>query len=452
MKTFRFKKLLQNGAWLNNTEVTVDNSGIITSINKTDKTTNCFGYAIPGFQNAHSHAFQYAMAGIAENHNTKNTQDDFWSWRTAMYKLALSINPKELEVIATMLYSEMLRHGYTSVAEFHYLHHDKDGNKYNNLAQMSESLICAAKNTGINITLIPIFYQMGGFGKKPYENQKRFINKTINDYLKLLDAAKKTCNLYNNANIAIGVHSLRAVESSDIIKLSTLNNDKLPFHIHISEQKKEIEDCLDFLGQRPISWFSENINLNDNYHLVHATHLNNKEILNISKSKANIVICPSTEGNLGDGIFPFKQFSSLNWSIGTDSHISLNPMEEIRILDYGQRLTSHNRNTFGSEKNGNSGLSALLSITKAGRKAMGNNSSDFFKVGQPLNALVINDKHPLISTTNNNNLLNTIIYCSDVSMYEGTIANGTWRVKNGLIKNQKIYSNFNEVINNLKNR
>jgi len=452
MKTFRFKKLLQNTSWLNNIEITVDETGIITSINELANTTNCIGYAIPGLQNAHSHAFQYAMAGIAENHNTKNTQDDFWSWRAAMYKLALSINPDELEIIATMLYSEMLRNGYTSVAEFHYLHNDKDGNKYNNLAQMSESLINAAKNTGINITLIPIFYQMGGFGQKPYENQKRFINKTINDYLKLLDSTKKTCNLYNNANLALGVHSLRAVESSDIIELSKINKDKLPFHLHISEQKKEIEDSINFLGQRPVSWLSENINLNDNYHLVHATHLDDREIINISKSKANIVICPSTEGNLGDGIFPFKKFSSLNWSIGTDSHISLNPMEEIRILDYGQRLTSHNRNTFATKKNGNSGLSALNSITKAGRKAMGNNNSDFFKIGQALNALVISDKHPLISTTNNNNLLNTIIYSSDVSMYEGTIANGSWRVKNGLIQDQKIYSIFNKVISKLKNR
>lgn len=452
MKKFNFKKILQNNGWINNVEVITDEKGIIYSINISDKEESYNGYAIPGFQNAHSHAFQYAMAGIAENHNTNNIQDDFWSWRAAMYKLALSINPDQLETIASMLYSEMLRNGYTSVAEFHYLHHDKKGNKYNNVSEMSERLISAAINSGINITIVPVFYQMGGFGQEPFDNQKRFINKTTEDYLHLLENVEKACINCNNANIGIGVHSLRAVNSSDIIELSKINNNKLPFHLHISEQKKEIDDSISFLGKRPVSWLTDNIDLNSNYHLVHATHLDKYEINDISKSKANIVICPSTEGNLGDGIFPFKKFSSLNWSIGTDSHVGLNPMEEIRILDYGQRLTSNNRNTFANKNNGDSGLSALESTIINGRKAMGDYNSEFFKVGEKLNALVISDKHPLISSTRNENLLNTIIYSSDISMYKGTIANGNWKVQNGAIKNQKIYSDFYKVISELKNR
>ena len=220
MKSFLFKGLLTSQGWKKNVEVQVDTNGVITSVDYDSKSKNSEfvnGFAIPGFQNAHSHSFQYAMAGLAERHEGTGVPDDFWSWREAMYKLALTVNPDQFEAIATMLYAEMLRHGYTSVAEFHYLHHDQKGHTYNNLAEIGSRLVSAAKRVGIKITLVPIFYQKGGFGKAPTDGQRRFISSTIDDYQKLYEASEKATKDYTGANIAIGIHSMRGVEP-EIIK------------------------------------------------------------------------------------------------------------------------------------------------------------------------------------------------------------------------------------------
>ncbi|MBG6130853.1 formimidoylglutamate deiminase [Aquimarina sp. EL_43] len=460
MKTYHFKGILQNTGWKEHTGVTVNNEGIITDISSFDPqhTSNKIidGFAIPGFQNAHSHAFQYAMAGLAERHeNTTSTPDDFWGWREAMYQLALTMNPEQMEAIATMLYAEMARHGYTNVAEFHYVHHDKNGVPYANLSEMGNSLISAAKNAGIGITLIPIFYQKGGFGKEPNDRQRRFISPTIDKYLTLLESSKAACKHYQYANIAIGIHSMRGVEPSDIAEIAKSGPQGIPFHIHVSEQLKEIEDSVKYLGKRPVEWLLDHVDMNDRFHLVHATHLTDNEIEGIAKSKANVVLCPSTEGNLGDGLFPLRKYQENGgkWSIGTDSHVGLNPLEELRILDYGQRLISHKRNTYSSHQQGDSGMYAIEMATKTGRKAMNNFTADFFKVGEPLNACIIDASSPLLATTATQNLASTIVYATDSNMQLGTIANGEMIVANqNHIKYHEIKEKFAKTIDALKNR
>ncbi|PKV50936.1 formimidoylglutamate deiminase [Aquimarina sp. MAR_2010_214] len=460
MKTYYFKGILQNTGWKENTSFTVNNEGIITDISSFDpqNTSNEIidGFAIPGFQNAHSHAFQYAMAGLAERHeSTTSTPDDFWGWREAMYQLALTMNPEQMEAIATMLYAEMARHGYTNVAEFHYVHHDKNGVPYANLSEMGNSLISAAKNVGIGITLVPIFYQKGGFGQEPNDRQRRFISPTIDEYLTLLESSKEACTHYQHANIAIGIHSMRGVEPSDIAEIAKSGPQNIPFHIHVSEQLKEIEDSVKYLGKRPVEWLLDHVDMNDRFHLVHATHLTDNEIEGIAKSKANVVLCPSTEGNLGDGLFPLRKYQENGgkWSIGTDSHIGLNPLEELRILDYGQRLISHKRNTYSSNQQGNSGMYALEMVTETGRKAMNNFNKDFFKVGEPLNACIIDASSPLLATASTKNLTSTIVYATDSNMQLGTIANGEMIVKNrNHTKYQEIKEKFVKTIDALKNR
>lgn len=419
MKTYRFKALLQNQGWLENTAVSVDENGKIISISNNSEGEFINGYAIPAFQNAHSHAFQYAMAGLAENHSG---DDDFWSWREAMYSLALNLDPDEMKTIAAMLYAELVRHGYSNVAEFHYVHHDKNGQPYNNLATMGEALIEAAQEAGIKITLIPIFYQKGGFGIEPNERQRRFISKTFDDYAKLFEISANVCKKYEHANIAVGIHSMRGVDHQDILRTANELPNDVPFHIHVSEQLKEVEDCLNYLGKRPVEWLLENLELNERFHLVHATHLTASETERLAKSKANVVICPSTEGNLGDGIFPLREFQSFdgNWSIGTDSHIGLNPLEELRLLDYGQRLISHQRNTFS----GDSGLYSITKATIAGRKAMNNFTKDFFAVGESFDACIIKADEPLLANVSLKNLASTIIYAADASHISGTFING----------------------------
>ncbi|MCD9186085.1 MAG: formimidoylglutamate deiminase [Pyrinomonadaceae bacterium] len=424
MKKYRFKALLQNHGWLENPTVSLNESGKIVSISQEKDGEFIDGYAIPAFQNAHSHAFQYAMAGLAENHFS--TADDFWSWRETMYSLALNLNPEQIKTIAAMLYAEMLRHGYSNVAEFHYVHHDKNGEPYSNSAETGKSLIEAAKETGIKITLIPIFYQKGGFGIAPNERQRRFISKTFDDYARLFEASENVCKLYENANIAVGIHSMRGVFYEDILRAANDLPNDVPFHIHVSEQLKEVEDCINFLGKRPVEWLLENIDLNERFHLVHATHLTGNETENLAKSNANVVLCPTTEGNLGDGIFPLREYQKHggSWSIGTDSHVSLNPLEELRLLDYGQRLISHKRNTFTDETISDSGLFAFTKTTIAGRRAMNNFETEFFAIGKPFDACVINANAPLLAGVNPENLASTIVYATDSHTFYGTFVNG----------------------------
>lgn len=446
MKSYRFKALLQNQGWLKNATVSLNESGKVIAISQEENPDSTYieGYALPGFQNAHSHAFQYAMAGLAERHSTAQEADDFWSWREAMYQLALNIDPEQMKIIAAMLYAELLRNGFTNVAEFHYLHHDKNGAPYNNLAETGEALVEAAKESGIKITLIPIFYQKGGFGQAPNDRQRRFISRTFDDYLKLFEATAQVCRQYEGAKTGVGVHSLRGVDHTDILRTAREAPHDVPFHIHVSEQLKEVEDSLKYLGKRPVEWLLDNIELNERFHLVHATHLTDKEIERLAKTHSNVVLCPSTEGNLGDGIFPLRAFQSYGgqWSIGTDSHVGLNPLEELRLLDYGQRLTSHKRNTFIGDKTEESGLSAITKATIAGRKAMNNFESEFFAVGASFDACVIRSDEPLLANVKTENLTSSILYTTDASQIYATFVAGKLIQKDA--KYQQIKADFIE--------
>lgn len=444
MANYQFKGLLLNEGWMSPAYVHTDDNGIISYLSTQKEYGVNYeiveGYAIPGFQNAHSHAFQYAMAGIAEHHKPGNSADDFWSWREAMYKVALSIAPDELQAIAAMLYSEMVQHGYTHVAEFHYLHHDKNGQPYSNLAEMGERLVAASKQAGIKITLVPMFYQQGGFGMKPQDHQRRFISSTIDEYYQLLEATKKAVTSETHATHGFGIHSLRAVHPDDIKSTLREVDRQLPIHIHIAEQLKEIEDAKAYLKARPVEWLLDNNEVNNQYHLVHATHLTEQETKGIAQSGANVVLCPSTEGNLGDGIFPLHSYQAHGgyWSIGTDSHVGLNPLEELRILDYGQRLTSHQRNTFTGTDGGDSATTAYNQSLISGRKAMGNHNAAYFEIGQPLDAAIYDASVPLLNTSTKDNILTSIIYCGEATWNLGTIVNGQWIVKEGIHERKEL--------------
>ncbi len=432
-KAYRFKGLLTEDGWIHNAVVQLSENGNILEINsdKNVSTEVVDGFAIPGFQNAHSHAFQYAMAGLAELHEGRGVPDDFWSWRSAMYDLALGIDPDQMEAIATQLYSEMVRHGYTAVAEFHYVHHDKEGKPYANKAELGERLVRAAAKAGIHITLVPMFYQKGGFGKEAEPKQRRFISKTLEEYIDLFESTKKMVGSYNHASLGMGIHSLRAVEDSAIKGLQEFYRGDLPFHIHVSEQLKEIEDCLAFYGKRPVEWLLDTMDVNEKFHLVHATHLNDAEVKGIAQSGAHVVLCPTTEGNLGDGLFRFHDFKNLGgkWSIGTDSHVSLNPLEELRLLDYGQRLITHKRTTYFEPGKGDSGCNAIERAWRSGREAMGHASKTFFAVGAPFDAVVFDASIPLLATSGEKNLTNTIVYSSDATHILGTLVHGKWQAK-----------------------
>jgi formimidoylglutamate deiminase len=446
LRFFRFNGLYRDGSWLMPAYVGVDEAGVIKYLSQNTPdgvgAETVQGYALPGFQNAHSHAFQYAMTGDAEIHPA-GLDDDFWTWREAMYRCALSVDPSQAEAIAAMLYAEMLRNGYTHVAEFHYLHHDKDGRPYSNLAEMAERMVAAAESAGIKITLVPVFYQKGNFGQAPTDRQRRFISKTVEDYLKLLDATSKWAKSY-----AFSVHSLRAVDLDDIKTAFDQAPKDLPFHLHVAEQKKEVADCVAYTGQRPMQWLLSNMDVNERFHLVHSTHLDDEELKKLAASKATVVLCPSTEGNLGDGIFRMKEYVRLGgrWSIGTDSHIGLDPLEEFRMIDYRQRLTTNLRSTF----EGNAAAYMIDEAQTRGRMAMGIRSKDF-TIGDPFDAVVYNARSPRLSTATDQNLLSVLLYHGNSSLALGTIVNGKWIVKSQRHMNfQSIRARFVKTMNELK--
>lgn len=428
---YRFKGLLQREDWLSPAYVGVDAKGIIRYLSSSAPTDGVSveaidGYGIPGFQNAHSHAFQYAMAGWAERH-APGTDDDFWSWREEMYKCALSVDPDQAEAIAAMLYAEMVRHGYTHVAEFHYVHHDKQGKPYANLAEMGERMIAAAQKAGIRITLVPVFYQKGGFGKPPEERQRRFISKSVDDYFRLLEASKKVVEKNDGTYLGFSVHSLRAVDLKDTERSFAQAPKEIPFHIHVAEQKKEVADCLAHCGERPMQWVLNHLPVNERFNLVHATHLDDDEVRRLAATGAHVVLCPSTEGNLGDGIFRMKEYVKAGgrWTIGTDSHIGINPMEEFRMIDYRQRLVTNKRNTF----EGDAARYLMNEAVSSGRGAMGRPAGENFAPGYPLDAVVFKASSHLVDSTSLQNLASVLVYTSDSSRILGTMVGGQWVVR-----------------------
>lgn len=450
IKYYQFKGILLSEGWLTPGFVGVDEVGNIQYISDVRPESVAIeavhGYALPGFQNAHSHAFQYAMAGMAEKH-AAGSKDDFWSWREAMYHCALSLDPDQVEAVAAMLYAEMLRKGYTHVAEFHYLHHDKNGQTYSNLAEMGERLVAAAKTAGIKITLIPVFYQKGGFGQEPQPRQRRFISSTVDEYFHLLDDSATIVADNAHATLGFSVHSLRAVDARDIVSTFEQGPKNIPFHLHAAEQLKEVSDCLAHLKQRPVEWLLNNLPVDDRFHIVHCTHMTDDETIELAKSGANAVLCPGTEGNLGDGVFNLTTFARHegSWSIGTDSHISLNPLEDLRWLDYAQRFTTHKRNTFDD------GASILIQKTLlAGRKAMGTIPANYFAIGNSFDAVVYNAKAPLLAQADINHLLPAILYTSDSGDTLGTLLQGKWIVKNQHhARAERITSSFLQAVKRL---
>lgn len=428
LKYFRFSSLWLKDRWLQPGYVGVDGHGLIQylSVNPPANTAteSVLGIALPGFQNGHSHAFQYAMAGSAEIHGA-GTSDDFWTWREAMYKCALAVGPDEVEAIAAMLYAEMLRNGFTHVAEFHYLHHDKDGRPYGNLAEMGERMVAAARTAGIRITLIPVFYQKGGFGRDPEPRQRRFISKTLDEYLKLLDASKSAIRNTATASLGFSAHSLRAVNGTDIVSMYE-QVPLLPFHMHVAEQKKEVSDCLNYNKKRPVRWVLDNMPVGERFFLVHSTHLDDAEVSDLSASGATVVLCPSTEGNLGDGIFRMKEYTARGgrWCIGTDSHIGIDPLEELRMIDYRQRLLTNKRNTFDGDAAQYMTGEALI----RGRLAMGMKTTDAFAIGQSFDAVIYDANSPRLAASDEKILMSSLVYHAR-SRVIGTIVGGSWVVK-----------------------
>ena len=317
------------------------------------------GPVLPGVVNAHSHAFQRAFASMTERREAAS--DDFWSWRDRMYGVALRISPEQLQAVATQLYGELLDGGYTQVCEFHYLHHREDGQPYDDPLAMARALCAAAAATGIGLTLLPVLYERAGFRQPALRPDQRRFATNVDSLLALRDGLR---SLHQpNVNVGIAVHSLRAAAPASLHELvRRLEGDSAPIHIHIAEQTAEVDDCLATQGQRPIEWLTHTLPLDARWQLVHATHALPDEIEAVARSGAGVVICPSTEANLGDGLpdLPRWLAGGTPISIGSDSHIGRHAADELRWMEYGQRLHLRQRNVSADPLGGQPASAARL--------------------------------------------------------------------------------------------
>ena len=405
---FANQALLSSG-WANNVKITVTN-GVISHL-ETNQTTHesqqgCHtlaGPVLPGMVNLHSHAFQRAMAGLAEV--CLDPQDSFWSWRDLMYGLVAKLNPQQVGQIATYLYIEMLKAGYTHVAEFHYLHHQQSGQAYDNPAEMALQVRQAAVDAGIGQTLLPVLYSHSGFGgQAPNEGQVRFIHD-LDGYLRLQEQLGQNMDSLKH-NQGLCFHSLRAVTKSQMqTALSSLPRT-WPVHIHIAEQTKEVDDCIAWSGQRPVEWLTNEVGFDARWCLIHATHVNQQEVKAIGDSQAVVGLCPSTEANLGDGIFPITDLVAQGgrFGVGSDSHVCVSVAEELRLLEYGQRLRDQQRNRVYSNDQPSVGDFIYQTSAVGGNAACNINTG--LRVGARADFITLDTSHPLLASAKPEQLIN----------------------------------------------
>ena len=367
---------------------------------------------LPGLANVHSHAFQRGMAGLAEhrgNGASGASDDNFWSWREVMYRFLDRLTPDDMEAIAAMAYAEMLETGYTHVGEFHYLHNDTNGRAYANPAEMAARIAAAANATGIGLTLLPVFYAHSNFGgQAPNHGQRRFIHN-LDSFARLLEACRPL--LSPGDQLGIAPHSLRAVTAEEQAELAALHPAG-PIHIHAAEQQKEVQDSLTFSGKRPVEWLLENAGLDERWCLIHATHLNAAETDALAASGAVAGLCPMTEANLGDGTFPALRFLEAGGRIGTgtDSNILIDLAQELRGLEYSQRLKHQARNVLASDEHPSVARRLFGEALVGGAQAMG--VAPWLAVGHPADFVTLNAAHPGLHGRKGDALLDSWIFAT----------------------------------------
>ncbi len=411
MQNYFFKQALLPNGWQDNVRVKIDSKGLFADIELNSKPKDNdieLDCVIPAMPNCHSHVFQRAMAGLTEYKTSDN--DSFWSWRDLMYQYANQVDAKQLYHIACYAYSEMLQAGYSSVCEFHYIHRDLEDQ--DNTENMSLAIIDAAHDVGIALTLLPVLYTQAHInGSSLNDLQQRFKLNT-DEYIQLYQSLEK--QLFPEQNMGICFHSLRAVSIKQMTQALEELDKGQPVHIHISEQTAEVEQIVKHTGMRPVELLFKHFEVNKNWCLIHATHLNDHEIQLIAKSKAIAGVCPMTEANLGDGVFPLPAFIKQNGrlAIGSDSHILINPFQELQILEYSQRLHLKQRVIASTQATQNVGTLLWNESVTGGAQAC-QLPVNGLTVGQLANWISIDTSHPMLTNLNGVQILDTLIFANN---------------------------------------
>jgi formimidoylglutamate deiminase len=385
------------------------------------------GCVVPGLPNLHSHAFQRAMAGLAERAGAEG--DNFWRWREVMYRFLAQLSPEDVEAIAAQLYAECLEHGYTSVAEFHYLHNAPDGAAYADPAELSRRIIAAADATGIGLTLLPVLYRHANFGGAPAtDGQRRFTTE--------VDAFARLCTgLKGAVTLGVAPHSLRAVTPEElrrVIALAHALGPTTPIHMHAAEQTKEVDDCVAWSGERPVQWLLANAGVDARWCLIHCTHMTPGECGDLAASGAVAGLCQTTEANLGDGIFPLRAYLQAGgrFGVGTDSNVSTSPVEELRWLEYIRRLETRARNVTESRLGASVAAGLLARARDGGAQALGRRCGSIAP-GHVADLVVLDCEHPALIGREGLGILDAWVFSGNATPVRDVMVAGKWVVRDG---------------------
>ncbi|WP_262028539.1 formimidoylglutamate deiminase [Microvirga sp. Mcv34] len=440
------RALLPDG-WADDVGVDIE-GGTIAAIHPkavSDGRERIAGIALPGLPNLHSHTFQRGMAGLAETRGPVG--DSFWTWRQVMYRFLGSLTPDDVEAIAAFAMMEMLEGGFTALAEFHYLHHDADGRAYGDIAELSGRIAAAAQETGMGLTLLPVFYAQGGFGgAAPTEGQRRFVND-VESYMRLLDGARKAVAGLDDAVVGIAPHSLRAVTTESLRDVVELSGEG-PVHIHIAEQVKEVEDCLAWSGQRPVAWLLDHAPVDRRWCLIHATHLDAQEVEGIAASHAVAGLCPITEANLGDGIFEGVDYLSRGgrFGVGSDSNIEISAPAELKQFEYSQRLKHRARNVLAEQEGQSTGRSLYDKALAGGAQALGRRVGAI-AAGHRADLVVLDAAHPDLAAVSGDRWIDSYVFVAGRAAIDTVFVAGEAVVRKGRhVKGEAIRARYSRAV------
>lgn len=449
--TISARQVLTPQGWLANGAIAFDDAGTITAVgNEGFDPAQAVGTLLPGMANLHTHSFQRAMAGLAESRGPQGA-DDFWTWRQVMYRFLEVLTPEHVEAIAALVQLEMAEAGYTASAEFHYLHHQPDGRPYADPAELSQAIFAASAESGIGLTHLPVLYTYGGLdGRELKSGQRRFGN-TVDEFEALYARiAQLAAQMPADLRLGVAPHSLRAVDRAGIDACMALCPEG-PIHIHAAEQVKEVEEVEAHLGARPVRWLLDNCPVDNRWCLIHATHMDAGETADLAASGAVAGLCPTTEANLGDGIFPARDYLAAEgrFGLGSDSNIRLSVAEELRMLEVSQRLAHRQRAVLTDDSTRSNGRYLYERAARGGAQAIGRRAGTI-AVGHLADLVALRDDVPILNWPQPDQRIDGWVFGSEQRAVSEVWSAGRHIVRNGEhFRAQAIRGRFAEAMNQL---